>query len=81
MKSIVSLFVLILCLQSNIYGQKTPSYEFEKSLPAWQQEDNVPAVAVGIIENGQMVYSKVFGEQRKGIPASEQTLFTVATLT
>ena len=81
MKSIVSLFVLILCLQSNIYGQKTPSYEFEKSLPAWQQEDNVPAVAVGIIENGQMVYSKVFGEQRKGIPASEQTLFTVASLT
>ena len=56
-------------------------YSFEKMLPEWQREYNVPAVGVGIIEDGELSYSKVFGEQKKGVPATNETIFTVASLT
>ncbi|WP_298545634.1 serine hydrolase [uncultured Aquimarina sp.] len=63
------------------FGQKEVSFDFEKTLPTWQQEYKVPAVAVGIIKNGKVSYAKVFGEQRIGVPANHKSIFTVASLT
>jgi len=59
------------------------SLEFEKKIPNWLKETNVPAAAVGIIENGKLKYTKVFGELRKGqgTPAPADTIFQVASLT
>jgi CubicO group peptidase (beta-lactamase class C family) len=58
---------------------------FEKKLPDWLSETNVPAAGVGIIENGKLKYSKVFGELRKGgpthSPAPPNSIFQVASLT
>jgi len=60
---------------------------FEKKLPGWLQETNVPATGIGIIENGKLKYAKVFGELRKGgptqpsSPAPPNTIFQVASLT
>ncbi len=62
-------------------GQHKNTYTFEEELPKWQKEYKVPAVAVGIIEDGKVSYSKVFGEQRIGIPANDESIFTVASLT
>ncbi|HET8782018.1 MAG TPA: serine hydrolase domain-containing protein [Pyrinomonadaceae bacterium] len=61
------------------------SFEFEKKIPDWLKETNVPAAGVGIIENGKLKYTKVFGELKKGDPtvkpAPSNTIFQVASLT
>src|SRR5688572_11815308 len=57
------------------------NFEFEKKVPDWMKETNVPAVGVGIIENGKLKYTKVFGELKKGVPAPPNTIFQVASLT
>jgi CubicO group peptidase (beta-lactamase class C family) len=44
-------------------------------------EYEVPAIGIGIIENGKISYSKVFGELQKGIPAPDNTIFNVASIT
>ena len=57
---------------------------FEKKIPDWLKETNVPAVGIGIIENGRLKYTKVFGELKKGgttVPAPANTIFQVASLT
>ena len=60
---------------------------FEKQLPEWLKETNVPAAGVAIIENGKLKYTKVFGELRKGgptrppTPAPPNSIFQVASLT
>jgi CubicO group peptidase (beta-lactamase class C family) len=72
---------IFLIFTTVLLGQNNTKPEFEKMLSKWQQEHNVPAVGIGIIENGKVFYAKVFGEQRKGVPASDGTLFTVASLT
>ncbi len=70
-------FIISICAQA----QNNTIPNLEKLIPKWQEEHKVPAVAVGIIEDGQVTYTKVFGEQRKGIPAGNETIFTVASLT
>ena len=61
------------------------SLGFEKKLPDWLKETNVPAIGIGIIENGKLKYTKVFGELRKGGPTRSPTppnsIFQVASLT
>src|SRR5688572_20191762 len=58
---------------------------FEKELPAWLKEANVPAAGVAIIEEGKLKYAKIFGELKKGSPSPQaqpgNTIFQVASLT
>lgn len=60
---------------------------FEKKLPEWLKETNVPAAGIGIIEDGKLRYTKVFGVLRNGGPdgpspvAPPDTIFQVASLT
>ncbi|GMN06123.1 hypothetical protein MTsPCn5_15120 [Croceitalea sp. MTPC5] len=49
-------------------------------IPQWQTEYNVPAVAVGLIEDGQVKMAKVYGEHQKGSKASVNTIFNVASI-
>lgn len=54
---------------------------FEEKVPVWMAEYNVPAVGIGIIENGDIKYVKVFGELKEGVSAPENTIFGVASMT
>lgn len=57
---------------------------FEKQLPGWLKETNVPAAGIAIIEDGKLKYTKVFGELRNGgptRPAPLNSIFQVASLT
>jgi CubicO group peptidase (beta-lactamase class C family) len=60
-------------------------FAFERKIPDWMKETNVPAVGIGIIENGKLGYVRVFGELNKGVkagrPAPANTIFQVASLT
>lgn len=60
------------------------SLAFEKQLPDWLKETNVPAAGIAIIEDGKLKYTKVFGELRNGgptRPAPQNSIFQVASLT
>ena len=82
------LLIVLLGITQGAYAQTTKpapiDLSFEQKLPGWLKENNVPAAGVGIIENGKLNYAKVFGELRKGGPASlapANTIFQVASLT
>lgn len=47
----------------------------------WLSEKKVPAVAIGFIENGQIVQTSVFGEIEQGKNAPLNTIWNVASLT
>ncbi|MHC9510494.1 serine hydrolase [Kangiella sp. M94] len=44
-------------------------------------DNNVPALGIGVIENGKIANIKVYGERKKEEPATEDTIFKVASLT
>lgn len=54
---------------------------FQEKVPVWLAENNVPAAGIGIIEDGKIKYIKVFGELKKGVPAPDNTIFNIASMT
>jgi CubicO group peptidase (beta-lactamase class C family) len=82
------LCVLLLAVISSVqqaYAQTTNparvSLAFEQKIPEWLKQTNVPAAGIGVIENGKLKYTRVFGELKKGSPAPPNTIFQVASLT
>ncbi|HEU4433129.1 MAG TPA: serine hydrolase domain-containing protein [Pyrinomonadaceae bacterium] len=78
--------VLLLAFVNAVHSQsaKPVTLDFEKKIPEWLKETNVPAVGIGIIENGRLKYTRVFGELKKGDPgvaAPPNAIFQVASLT
>ena len=55
--------------------------ELQEKIPIWLSENDVPAAGIGIIENGKIKYVKVFGELEKGVPAPDDAIFNVASIT
>ena len=53
---------------------------FEKNLEKLMLEKNVPALGVGIIEDGVLRQIKVYGELKKNTPAPYNAVFNVASL-
>ncbi len=54
---------------------------FEDKVQSWLTENNVPAVGIGLIEDGKIKYVKVFGELKKGTPAPDDAVFNIASMT
>ena len=54
------------------------NFDFFKKIPTWLTENNVPAAGIGIIENGEIKYVKVFGELQKGVSAPDNTIFNTS---
>lgn len=54
---------------------------FEDKVQSWMEELSVPAVSVGIIEEGKIKYVKAFGEIQKGVPAEVNSIFNIASMT
>ena len=53
----------------------------QEQLPKWMAESHVPAVGLAVVEDGKLLHSHVFGQLTAGIPAPEDTIFEVASLT
>ena len=82
MKKVSLLLLLFLCVNAAEVKVKTEeNLSFENKVSNWLAENNVPAVGIGIIEEGKIKYVKVFGKLKKGIPASDSTIFAVASMT
>jgi CubicO group peptidase (beta-lactamase class C family) len=52
-----------------------------ETIAIWLEENQVPTVGIGIIENGSLQEAKVYGKQQRNIPATANTIFNVASLT
>ncbi|MFC5861801.1 serine hydrolase domain-containing protein [Acidicapsa dinghuensis] len=50
-------------------------------LPGWLKQYNVPSASVAYIANGRLAWTVVIGEQSPGVPATDKTLYNIASLT
>lgn len=55
--------------------------QLDARAPGWMEAAHVPAVAVARIEDGKLVWTRVYGERAPGVAADETTVFNVASLT
>ena len=53
----------------------------DRSVAQWLTKYDVPSVAVAYVENGKLAWTAVYGDQSPGVPATEKTLYNVASLT
>jgi CubicO group peptidase (beta-lactamase class C family) len=53
----------------------------DQAVPQWLAQYDVPSVAIGYIEDGKLVWTAVYGEQSPGVPATDKTLYNIASLT
>lgn len=54
--------------------------DFTSKIPQWLAQNKIPCIGIGIIENGQLKYAKVFGELQEGVPAMSNTIFEIASM-
>jgi CubicO group peptidase (beta-lactamase class C family) len=74
------------CACAPAYAQSTVSSPevrttLDAQAPLWLAEHGVPALAVGYIRDGWVAWTRVYGQQAEGVPATDSTLFNVASLT
>ena len=60
---------------------ENPIFDNDVEIEKWLNENKVPTLGIGVIENGKLQQVKVFGEIAKGISAPYNTIFNVASLT
>ncbi|MFC4528980.1 beta-lactamase family protein [Dyella halodurans] len=53
----------------------------DSQVPKLLADNGVPSVSIAHIENGQLVFVAAYGSQSPGVPATEATLYNVASLT
>lgn len=53
----------------------------DQALPDLLERNRVPAVAISGIEDGQLAWTRVYGQAREGVPADEHSVFNAASLT
>jgi CubicO group peptidase (beta-lactamase class C family) len=58
-----------------------PFFDNDNEIKKWLNENKVPTLGIGVIENGELQQVKVFGEITKGVSAPYNTIFNVASLT
>lgn len=75
--------LLLIFIGNSLQAQNNSiaNLKFENKINNWLTGNNVPAVGIGIIENGKIKYAKVFGELEKGVPAPNNTIFNIASMT
>ena len=52
----------------------------DERVPLWLEEHDVPSAAVTFIRDGNIAFTAVYGEQAPGVPATERTLYSTASL-
>ncbi|HEY2622707.1 MAG TPA: serine hydrolase domain-containing protein [Dyella sp.] len=54
---------------------------FDSQMPKLLADNGVPSVSIAHIENGKLVFVAAYGSQSPGVPATDATLYNVASLT
>lgn len=56
-------------------------FDNDVAIEKWLEQNKVPTLGLGLIENGVLKQVKVFGKISKGVPMPYNTIFNVASLT
>lgn len=59
----------------------TPLAALDARVPGWLAEHGVPSIAIAYIRDGAVQWTRVYGDQGEGVPASDSTLYNIASLT
>jgi CubicO group peptidase (beta-lactamase class C family) len=79
--SFTILAVIISTINIEAQQNEKNTLNHRKEILSWLAEYNVPAVGIGIIKDGKLSECKVYGELRKGIPANDSAIFSIASVT
>ncbi len=71
----------VLSFDHNDPGKTAMQENFEQEIKQLLIQEKVPALGLGIIENGRLQQIQVFGNSSKDVPASYNSIFKVASLT
>lgn len=75
------LFVITCIISIQAQTNKGTLLISQNEIEDWLKEYNVPTVGIGIIKDGKLSECKVFGEIRKGAPAIDNAVFSIASVT
>jgi CubicO group peptidase (beta-lactamase class C family) len=53
----------------------------DAKVPKWLEQYGVPSISIAYVRNGAIAWTRAYGEQAEGIPATGWTLYNVASLT
>ena len=53
----------------------------DERVPTWLAQHRVPSIAIAWIDDGAVAWTRVYGEQSAGVPATGTSLYNVASLT
>lgn len=81
MKKFLTTVLFSLSFFSAFTQADTTLFDNNSNIEAWLKQNHVPALGIGVIEDGKLKQVKVFGEITKGIAAPYNTIFNVASLT
>ena len=83
-KFIAPVFVLALCADA-AYADAAkagrPQSEYDRIVDAVVARYHLPGIAVGVIDNGKVVYTRTVGDLESGKPMDADTLFKIASNT
>jgi CubicO group peptidase (beta-lactamase class C family) len=77
------LFLAVIISTFNLEAQQNEKniHDYQNEIFSWLCEYNVPAVGIGIIKEGKLSECRVLGELRKGNPANDSAIFSIASVT
>lgn len=79
--SVVLSACLTACATSSLNPDAAVMVEtLDTSADTWLEEALVPAAAVAFIDNGEVAFTRIYGEKRAGIPSTDDTVFNVASM-
>lgn len=77
-----ALGLLVACEEPAKASDDDPRYrELARSLPGMLEDNLTASVSLTFIENGEIAWTQVHGEQSEGVPATPETLYGLASLT
>ncbi|WP_291287819.1 class A beta-lactamase-related serine hydrolase [Flavobacterium sp.] len=62
-------------------GTKSDIFDNDAEIKKWLVQNNIPALGIGLINDGKLQEVKVFGELKKGVAAPYNSIWNVASLT
>ena len=79
---VIVILVVLTIAENGLFAQKKEltSTSFQEDVEKLMREKNVPAIGIGIIEDGVLRQIKVYGELKKNTPAPDNAIFNVASL-
>jgi CubicO group peptidase (beta-lactamase class C family) len=78
---LIYLLILSSVCSSGIQQKETTFIDYSKKVQTWLTTYKVPAVGIGVIDEGKLRQIMVFGDLKKNEPAPYNTIFQVASLT